>query len=167
MDPFIGQISITAFDFAPRGWALCNGQAMAINQNQALFSILGTMYGGNGVTTFNLPDLRGRGAVAAGSQPPGGTGGAETVTLTTPQSPSHTHIPQASSKDGSQPGPAGAVWAKSTGGANQFVADSAPNAMMAAAASGPGGQGQAHPNMPPVLVVNFIIATQGIYPSRG
>lgn len=166
MNPFIGQISITAFDFAPRGWALCNGQALAIAQNQALFSILGTTYGGDGRTTFNLPDLRGRAATSAGQTPIGGAAGAEAVALNVAQIPPHTHTAQAISADGTQPSPTGGIWAKSPNNADQFVLDKAPNVPMVATASGPGGQGEAHPNMPPALVVNFIIATQGVFPAH-
>ncbi len=167
MDPFIGQISTTAFNFAPRGWMLCDGQALPIAQYQALFAILGTTYGGDGVRNFNLPDLRGRAAVCAGQATViGEAGGTEAVALNATQIPSHTHNAQAISAAGTSPSPSGGVWAKSANNANQFVVDKNPSVPMAASASGPGGQGQAHPNMPPMLVLNFIIAFQGIFPSR-
>jgi microcystin-dependent protein len=166
MEPFIGQISITAFPFAPRGWALCNGQTLAVQQNQVLFSLLGTTYGGNGVTTFNLPDLRGRAAIAAGRTVLGGTGGAEAVALVGPQLPAHTHKAKAVSTPGTQATAAGGIWAGSTKTDNQYLKAGTANVSMSPTASGPGGQGQAHDNMPPMTVLNFIIALQGIYPSR-
>ena len=141
---------------------------MAINQNQALYSILGTAYGGNGQSTFALPDLRGRAAASGGGQTPlGGTQGVETVALTTLQIPSHLHVLQASSAAGTKSSPAAAVWATSPANTLQYLkSGQTDGTIMAASASGPGGQGQGHPNMPPMTVMNFIIALQGIYPSR-
>lgn len=171
-EPFLGEIDLVAFNFAPKGWAMCNGQLFPINQNQALFALLGTTYGGNGQTTFALPDLRGRRIVGMGQGPGlqnynlGQVGGEESVTLTISQLPSHTHLPQASSAPGSAAGPGGNFWASQ----NQvFLYSNAPNgavAAMAPAAIGSTGGGQPHNNMPPYLVLNYIIALQGIFPSQ-
>jgi microcystin-dependent protein len=171
MEPFIGQISTTAFPFAPKGWALCNGQILAIATNQALFSILGTTYGGNGVQTFALPDLRGRAAMhVTANYPPGvnyplgGWAGAETVVLNSQQIPAHTHIPNAVSTEGTLPSPAGNLWAASAGNDLQYALTT--DTTMFPGALGGGGLGQPHENMHPSLVVNFIIALVGIFPSR-
>lgn len=162
-----------AGNFAPRGWAFCDGQLLAVSQNDALFSLLGTIYGGDGRTTFGLPDLRGRIPVHAGSGPGlstrrlGAKAGAERVTLTTNQLPSHSHTVQASSAHATSGNPAGRVVAKS--GATNVYHDSAPpNAignMKDTAVSNTGG-GQAHNNLMPALCVHFILALVGIYPSR-
>jgi microcystin-dependent protein len=164
MEPFIGQISLVAFSYAPRYWALCDGATLAIATNQALFSILGTTYGGDGVRTFQLPDLRGRAAMHFGQNPQGGTGGQEQVFLSTQQIPSHIHVANASNAAATASSPANAVWAPSTGNDLQY----APTAdtTMAPTALGGGGQGQGHDNMHPSLVLNFIIALAGIFPSR-
>lgn len=164
MDPFIGQISITGFNYAPRGWALCNGQLLAIAQNQALFSLLGTTYGGNGVTTFALPDLRGRAAQHGPQQ--GVTGGVENVQLNQTQIPAHTHQVNAITAEGTTASPTGAVWAGSPGSDLQYTPAATVDTLMAANAIGPGGADQPHSNMPPSTVMNFIIALQGIFPSR-
>jgi microcystin-dependent protein len=167
MDPYLGQISITAFDYAPKGWMLCNGQTLAIAQNQALFSLLGTMYGGNGMTTFNLPDLRGRAATAASPQAPtGAAGGVENVTLLPQNLPSLAHVPLAVAAAGTQAGAAGAMWAGSNKSDNQYLKAGTANVAMSPAAIAGGGGNQAHPNMPPMTVVSFIIAVSGIFPSR-
>jgi microcystin-dependent protein len=167
MDPYLGQISITAFDYAPKGWMLCNGQSLAISQNQALFSLLGTAYGGNGVSTFNLPDLRGRAATAASPQTPlGGAGGVENVTLLPQNLPAHTHLPMAVGAAGTQAGAAGGMWAGSSKGDSQYLKAGTANVAMSPAAIAGGGGNQAHSNMPPMTVVNFIIAVSGIYPPR-
>lgn len=166
MEPFIGQISVVAFDYAPRGWALCNGQLLSIAQNQALFSILGTTYGGNGTTTFALPDLRGRAAMHAGTNPLGACAGAENVQLNQAQIPPHNHSPRAISAVGTLPSPANNVWAASAGADNPYAPAGSADVVMLPAASGPCGSNQPHDNMPPVQVLNFIIALQGIFPSR-
>lgn len=163
--PFIGQIQMFGFNFAPRGWALCNGQTLPINQNQALFSILGTTYGGNGTTNFLLPNLQGRTAMQFGTGPGlsqrnlGQTGGAENVTLQTTQMPSHNHTASANNGTAGVGSPAGATWAQ-----GPYSASS--NASMNPADLSLTGGGQPHPNQPPYLVVNFCIALQGLFPSR-
>ena len=161
-DPFIGEIRMVGFDFAPRGWALCNGQLLPINQNTALFSLLGTQYGGNGQTTFALPDLRGRAALHQGSAPGltprevGQEGGAEVVSLTTGQLPPHTHSQPAGGRKSSGK-PVGR--APAAGGAYD---DPVAKLM---APTGSTGNGAPHENMAPFLVVSFIIALQGVFPS--
>lgn len=167
--PFIGEIRMFGGNFAPRGFAFCNGQLLAIAQNDALFALIGTTYGGDGQTTFALPDLRGRIPVHAGQGPGlssyslGESSGTEAVTLTVQQLPAHTHAPQGQSAAGSQAGPDGGVWASSA--QNQFSAN-APNAAMSNAAIGPAGGSQPHDNMAPFQVVSFIIALEGVFPSR-
>ena len=164
--PFLGEIRLFAFGFNPRGWALCNGAALSIAQNQALFSILGTTYGGNGQTTFALPDLQGRIPVHFNVNVPatlGTKGGEEIHVLTVAELPAHSHPVIASSNLPSQPGPSGNMWANG-GGAIPYA--DAANASMAAAAVAPAGGGQAHQNLAPYLVLNFCIAVQGIFPSQ-
>jgi microcystin-dependent protein len=169
--PFLGQITMYGFNFAPRGWALCNGQTLPINQNQALFSLLGTTYGGNGTTIFALPNLQGRVPVHSGngSQGPGLSPyslgeqtGSENVTLLSTQIPAHTHPVVASGNAPSQGALSNAVWAT----AANIPYASAANASMAAGALSVAGSSQPHPNMAPSLVVNFCITLQGIFPSR-
>ena len=161
--PYLGEIKVISWNFAPKGWAFCNGQLMAINQNQALFAILGTTYGGDGQTTFNLPDLRGRIPIHMGSSYVlGQAGGTEAVTLTVSQLPSHAHVPQASSSPGSAASPSGNVWAQSN--LSQFTT-SAPGSSMDPGASGAAGGSSAHDNMMPFLVISFIISLYGIYPT--
>ena len=166
-EPFLGEISWFAGNFAPRGWAFCDGQSLAISSNTALFSILGTTYGGDGRTTFALPDMRGRMPVHDGNGPGlsqrrlGQKSGTETVALTAAEMPSHSHTAMASSASGSLNTPEGNVLA----GIRRGYDDSANVAMDASAIANNGG-GQAHNNMPPFQVLNCIIATQGIFPSR-
>ena len=166
MDPFIGEIRLVPFNFAPKGWALCEGQLLPINQNQALFSLLGTTYGGDGRTTFSLPDLRGRIPVGAGqpsagsSYPLGTTGGQETVELTTSQLPAHAHTVHASSAAGTTKNPATAFPA----GGGAYAAQR--NVRMKAAMIGRTGGGEEHENRQPYLSLNYIIALQGIYPAQ-
>jgi microcystin-dependent protein len=162
---YLGEIRLMAIPFAPRGWALCDGQLLSIQQNQALFSLLGTTYGGNGTTTFALPDLRGRAAVhaaGASSVSLGAVGGAENVTLTAGHLPQHSHAAQASSADASVVSPAGAYWAET---AEAAYGTDATGVMSNTAISSSGGN-QPHPNMPPYLVANYVIALAGEYPSR-
>jgi len=151
-----------------RGWALCNGQILSIAQNTALFSLLGPTYGGNGTTTFALPDLRGRVIVQsnATTYPLGATGGVEGVTLNVNQVPAHSHAPVCSTQVGNSQSPANSLWAGSAQKANLYQTGSNPNGSMAAGLISPAGSSQAHPNLQPFLVVNFIIALQGIFPSR-
>lgn len=166
MEPFIGQISIVGFNFAPRGWALCNGQLLSIAQNQALFSILGTTYGGNGVQTFALPNLQCRAAMHTGNvYPLGAVDGTEAVQLNVQQIPFHTHSVNAVNTAGTAATPLNGVWAASTGNDLQYATGTA-DVVMAPNAIGPGGSDQPHNNMPPVTVLNFVIAVVGIFPSR-
>ncbi len=159
-EPFLSEIRVFAFNFAPKGWALANGQLMPINQNAALFSILGTTYGGNGVTTFALPNLQGATPMHQGASfLLGQTGGEVNHTLTINEMPAHVHTAMASSHDPDQSAPANNLWAQ---GNNAYNA--ASNVTMNAIARV--GGGQPHNNMPPYLVLNFAIALQGIFPSR-
>lgn len=163
-DQFVGEIRMLSFGFAPKNWALCNGQLMAIAQNQALFSLLGTMYGGNGVQTFALPNLQGRIPLHLNSSyPQGSLGGEEAHTLLTSEVPAHTHGVAGSSNGPSQASPANGFWP--TGGAlTPYASVSDGNAMAGQAVTTVGGQ--PHENRPPYLVINFVIALAGIFPSR-
>lgn len=171
--PFIGEIKIIAWNFAPQGWAFCNGQFLPINQNQALFSILGTTYGGNGQTTFALPDFRGRSPYHRGSTMTLGQAGGEAAhTLTQSELPTHFHQPNASNTSGNLVFPAAGsplvqhnIWAVTT--QNPYVAAPGSNlaAMNVGAVTNTGGS-QPHENRQPYLVLNFIIALIGIFPSR-
>ena len=166
--PFIGEIRMVGFNFAPQGWAFCDGSLVAISDNSTLFNLIGTTYGGDGQNTFALPDLRSRVPIHMGAgsglsnRVLGQNGGTETVTLATAQLPSHNHIALAQPQSGNQVAPAGNDWAAST--LNQYLA-AAPNATMNAAALGPTGGSQPHENMLPFLTINFIISLFGIYPS--
>jgi microcystin-dependent protein len=161
-EPFLGEIRIVSFNFPPKGWAFCDGQLLPIQLNQALFSILGTTYGGNGTTNFGLPNLQGRVPFHMGSGLTlGQTDGESTHTLNVNELPPHNHIPMANSADADQVSPAGHYWAK--GAASAYGA--AANATMAAGALGYVGGNQPHENMSPYLVLNFVIALQGIFPS--
>jgi microcystin-dependent protein len=167
-DPFMGEIAVFSCNFAPRGWALCNGQLLPINQNQALFSLLGTMYGGNGTTTFALPNLQGRVPVHAGNGfTQGQVGGTETVTLTAAQT-AHGHSIGASTAVASLASPAGNVPATSAvrSIAHGAAGGGANTSLNAAALSTTVSTGQAHQNMQPSFVLNYCIALQGIYPTR-
>ncbi|MDF7801040.1 tail fiber protein [Pontiellaceae bacterium B1224] len=167
-EPFVGEISVFAGNFAPRGWAFCDGQLLAIAQNTALFSLLGTVYGGDGRTTFGLPDLRGRLPMHWGSGPGltsrqiGERSGMEQVTLSSAQMPSHSHSIPAHSGFGNEKTPGGHVPAMADDGEKNYSTlvdvDMAP--------TGSAGAAQPHTNMQPYQCVNFIIALQGIYPSR-
>lgn len=168
-EPFLGEIRLFPYNFAPVGWAYCNGQLLSIAQNTALFSLLGTNYGGDGETTFGLPDLRGRAALQQGQGPGlgsyslGETGGSETVTLAITQIPAHTHTLNASTGPGSQQSPANAYLATD---ATASVANysTTENTQMAAGAIGSSGGSQPHTNMPPFLTLAYCIALQGIFP---
>lgn len=165
MTAFLGEIRLFAGNFAPMGWAFCDGSLLSISQNTALFSLIGTTYGGDGISTFGLPDLRSRVPIHAGpGYPLGQSGGVEAVTLTTAQLPAHTHLPRVSSAAGTQTSPAGNVWASGSG--FPYAAPSvAPNVTLDPAAVQPSGGGQPHDNMVPFLAINFIIAMNGIFPS--
>jgi microcystin-dependent protein len=166
--PFISEIRIMSFSFAPRGWALCNGQLLAINQNLALFSLLGTYYGGNGSTTFALPDLRGRIPVSySPGLPLGQAGGEEAHTLISPELGAHNHTFRASTQDANVANPTNSVLAASNKlyGPPQnptVVGQSAPYGPMI----GSSGQQQPHENRMPYLTLNFCIALQGAFPSK-
>jgi microcystin-dependent protein len=173
-DPFLSEIRMFSFTFPPKGWAYCNGQLMPINQNQALFALLGTQFGGNGQTTFALPNLQGRTPIH--SQQPGEAGGTSSVTLTQAQMPTHTHLMQV--RNGN-PGVAGGNIGSGTkylarglaivGSGNQAVniyGTATPSQAMDASSVTSTGGSQSHTNMQPYLVLNFCIALQGIFPSR-
>lgn len=168
-DPFLSQVSIVSFGFAPRGWALCNGQLLPINQNQALFSLLGTTFGGDGRVNFALPDLRGRSPVHVGAGVSlGERGGEQAHTLTSAEMPTHTHSLQASNDVSSSTSAAGNVpGRKPRFGKDIFVPAATGNtvALRGDSVSSVGG-GQPHENMQPYLTVNFVIALQGIFPSQ-
>ncbi len=170
-DPFLGEIRLFAGTFAPRGWALCEGQLLEVSQFDALFSLLGTIYGGDGRTTFGLPDLRGRVPIHQGTGPGlsprriGARGGSETVTLTTANLPSHTHPPRASTSVGTESTPQGNVPAESPS-MDLYVEGETPDTALASAAVANVGGSQSHFNLAPFLCVNYIIALSGIYPSR-
>ncbi len=164
-EPFLGEIRLMPFNFAPQGWAQCNGQLLPINQNQALFSLLGTMYGGDGRVNFALPDLRGRVPIHMGSgHTQGERGGEQGHTLSIAELPTHTHAFNATSAAGTAPVPAAAYLAASP---DQPYAGTDGNlaALNTASISSTGGS-QAHPNMQPYLALNFCIALQGIFPSQ-
>ncbi len=162
--PYVGEIRIFAGNFAPAGWMFCDGSILAISENSTLFNLIGTTYGGDGQTTFALPDLRGRVPVHQGSGwVIGQMGGVETVTLTTAQLPAHSHAPQASSSNGDSSDPSGHVWARSPA-TRQYVADP-PNAAMAAGALSEAGGSLPHDNMLPFVAVSFIISLFGIFPT--
>jgi len=162
-EPFLSEIRIFSFNFAPKGWALCNGQLLPINQNQALFSLLGTTYGGDGQVNFALPDLQSRSPIHVGNHTLGERGGEQAHTLILSEMPTHTHAAACNSAIGDKPAPAANFWASTT--ANPYSSN-APNANMNPAAVTNVGGSQAHLNMSPYLVLNFCIALQGIFPSR-
>lgn len=171
-EPFLGQIIEAGWSFAAQGYATCDGQLMSIAQNNALFALLGTTFGGDGIQTFGLPDLRGRIPIHMGQGPGltnrviGEQSGTETVTLITSQMPMHSHLATGSSADANKTSPGGNTWAnEGTGSLNLFV-NSAPNATMNPQTIGMSGGNQPHENMQPYLVNNFLIALEGIFPSR-
>jgi microcystin-dependent protein len=162
-EPFLGEIKIISWNFPPKGWAFCNGQLLPINQNQALFSILGTTYGGDGMRTFGLPNLQGRTPVHVGNGIVlGEMGGETTHTLNISELPAHNHFVVGSPNPASAATPNGNLWAAQNG---RGYAASA-NAAMSPASVQPTGGNQPHENMSPYLVLNFIIALQGIFPSQ-
>jgi microcystin-dependent protein len=171
-DQFIGEIRIFGTNFAPFGWAFCDGQLLSISQNTALFSLLGTTYGGDGKSTFALPNLQGSSPMQQGQgaglsdRVLGETSGTETVTLLASEIPAHTHAANCNSGMGDQYGPSGNFWATDAGGNFEYNAAATPNITMAAGALGPTGGNRPHNNLQPYLVLNFCIALLGIFPSR-
>ncbi len=163
--PFVGEIRMFAGNFAPAGWAFCDGSLMPISENAVLFQLIGTTYGGDGQTTFALPDLRSRLPVHVGPGfALGQSAGAETVTLTVSQIPAHSHVPQASANVGNQNGPGNGDWANS--GSASMYSNVAPSLTMDPAAVGQAGGSQPHDNMMPFLCVNFILSLFGVFPSQ-
>lgn len=179
MDPFIGQITIFGCNYAPMGWALCEGQVLPINQYTALFSLLGINFGGNGTSNFQLPDLRSRAPVGFGQGPGlsnyaiGQSGGAETVAINAPSYPTHSHTLFAAASTATGNAPGGLMEAEGqTGGRGGTVnlalysATGAPTPLVPAALTSTVGGNQPHNNIQPYLALNFCIALQGIFPSR-
>jgi microcystin-dependent protein len=165
-EPFLSEIRIMSFDFAPKGWASCNGQLLPINQNQALFALLGTTFGGNGQTTFALPDLRGKTPMHFGNgHTLGQTGGEQAHTISNAEMPSHPHFVQASNTFTSPPGVSNPSGNFLGGGNNLYHTPASLTAMSAGTVTNVGGS-QAHLNMQPFLTLGFCIALQGIFPSR-
>jgi microcystin-dependent protein len=164
--PFLGELRLFPMNWAPRGWALCNGALLPINQFSALFSLLGTMYGGNGQTNFALPDLRGRAAIHRNSNYiQGEPDGVEQVTLTSPTMPMHSHAFLGTSATADQLRPQGVVGTDPTQIADYLAPDTTPFQLSPNAITGAGGS-LPHNNMQPYLVLNYAIAMQGFYPSR-
>lgn len=171
MDPFVAEIRIMANNFAPVGWAFCNGQILPISQNTALFSLLGTTYGGNGTSTFALPNMQGSAPMHPGQGPGlslrdlGETGGSSTVTLLTSEIPSHTHTLMSINDVGDSNQPANNGIARSTGAAI-YSTTAAPLVQMGAQSLALAGSSLPHNNLQPLLTLNFVIALQGVYPPR-
>ncbi len=172
-DPFVAEIRIFPFNFAPTGWAFCDGQLLPISQNTALFSLLGTTYGGDGKSTFALPNLQGSAPMHPGDGPGlsihdlGETGGSDTVTLLNSEIPAHSHTMRANNGDGISPTPTNNV--SSGPGADRdlfWYKDGTPNAAMNPSASGISGGGQPHNNLMPYLTFYYCIALQGVFPPR-
>lgn len=167
--PFIGQILMFGGNFAPIGWAFCNGQLLNIAEYDALFALIGTTYGGDGVNTFGLPNLQGRLPIHQGQGPglsnyvQGTAAGTEQVNLTVPQIPAHQHPARCQDGSASQTGPGGAVWATSSA---SLYSSTGPTVAMNAANVGNNTGGQPHENRMPFLAITFIIALEGIFPSQ-
>jgi len=169
--PYVGEIRMFGGSFAPAGWSFCDGQLLPISQNETLFNLIGTTYGGDGQETFALPNLQSRVPMHAGTNPQNGTtyqlaetGGSESVTLTIQQIPTHNHAFMANSNAGTQPQPQGAVMAKAATGFLYTGFD--PGSQMPANTVNPTGGSQPHENMLPFLVISFIISLFGIFPSQ-
>ena len=167
--PYVGEIRMAGFNFAPSGWAFCSGQTLPISEYDTLFNLIGTTYGGDGINTFSLPDLRGRipfdqGTSQGNTMVIGQIAGSETITLQPSQIPAHTHSLTANSGRGTQPGPSSGICAASP--LDEYSTESPAHAMAPGAITSTGGS-QPHDNMPPFAVVNFIISLYGIYPSQG
>lgn len=162
--PFMSEVKMISWNFPPKGWAFCNGQFLPINQNQALFSLLGTRYGGNGQTTFALPDLRGRTPIHQGQGfNEGNAGGEEFHTITMSEMPTHNHLINASTTSGNTNDPSNHLLAASA--SPVYKKPSSPVGMTAENITNTGG-GQPHENRQPFLVLNFVIALQGVFPSQ-
>lgn len=170
-DPFIGEIKLVPYNFAPRNWAFCQGQILSIAQNTALFSLLGTTYGGNGQTTFALPNLQGRVPISEGQGPglssydQGQTGGEDRITLTINQLPAHNHGIRVSSSAATSVDPLATYPAVATGSVGNAYGSSESGTMHPNELQSVGGN-QPHSNMQPYLVLNYIIALQGVFPPR-
>jgi microcystin-dependent protein len=172
-DPFVAEIRIFPFNFAPKGWAFCDGQILPLSQNTALFSLLGTTYGGDGKSNFALPNLQGMAPLHAGQSPGlslydlGQTAGEQAVTLLDSEMPAHSHGAQGSTGS-NQVSPAGNAWAsgQKLGGGNIYAPSGANNVQMSPSAMSPTGGNLPHNNMQPYLTLNFCIALQGVYPPR-
>lgn len=161
-EPFLSEIRMMSFGFAPQGWALCNGQLLPINQNQALFSLLGTTFGGDGRVNFALPDLRGRIPIHVGSgHTLGERGGEQAHTLSIAELPTHTHAVNASNADGNTAAPTNALFGSYSNG---YATPASLTSLLSETIANTGGS-QAHLNMQPFLTINFCIALQGIFPS--
>jgi microcystin-dependent protein len=173
MDPFVAEIRIYPFNFAPKGWAFCDGQILPLSQNTALFSLLGTTYGGDGKSNFALPNMQGNAPMHPGQGPGlsdhflGETGGSDTVTLLESEMPAHSHNFGASVRDGTARSPGGQLVAKGVGVNMYAPAASAPLVQFSTNVITPAGGGQPHNNMMPYLTLNFCIAMQGVFPPRG
>ncbi len=171
-DPFVAEIRIFPFNFAPRGWAFCNGQLLPISQNTALFSLLGTTYGGDGKSTFALPNMQGNAPMHPGQGPGlslhdlGETGGSETVTLLESEIPAHSHALRASPDQADLTAPTQTRSLAGSQGGTIYVTGSPPLTMMAPESLPPAGGDQPHNNMMPYLTLNFCIALQGVFPPR-
>jgi len=164
-EPFLAEIRIVSFNFAPKGWALCNGQLLPINQNQALFSLLGTTYGGDGRVNFALPNLQGRTPIHSGSgHTLGENAGAQAHTLSIAELPAHAHLMQATTGDADLKSPAGGLPAYTT--IESYSASGTTVSLKSQAGTSNVGGSQAHLNMQPFLALNFVIALQGIFPSQ-
>jgi microcystin-dependent protein len=169
--PYIGEIRLVGFNFAPAGWAFCNGQLMAISENETLFNLIGTTYGGDGQSTFALPNLQSRVIIHQGQGPGlsnyiiGEIAGVETVTVTTAQLPIHNHTANCSSSAGSESSPVGHIWSADAAGLTAEYSNS-QNGQMNAAAIGQSGGNQPHENRMPFLAMNYIISLFGIFPSQ-
>lgn len=170
-DPFVAEIRIFPFNFAPKGWAFCDGQLLPISQNTALFSLLGTTYGGNGKSNFALPDLQGRSPMQPGQgaglslHDLGETGGSATITLLESEIPAHSHAFMASTSPGNSRTPTNNSLSRSQGG--MIYTDQSANVMLAAQAAAPAGGDAPHNNLQPYLTFYFCIALQGVFPPRG
>lgn len=171
-EPFLGQIMSVGFNFAPRGWAMCDGQLLPISQNDALFALIGTTYGGDGQTTFALPDLRSRIAIHQGQGPGlsnyalGQAAGVETVTLTSNQMPAHNHLAQATAVTADKATPANNIWAAEASTTTFVYGTGTPDSQMSPSSLSPAGGNQPHDNLMPYLVMTYVIALEGIFPSR-